>query len=58
MIDDVHVNKIMVSDKVRFSEKGFKYFIGYKYDKKVTPLWIILPKISTYRRDFGKILKS
>ena len=32
LIFKVDVNKIVVSTKVRFSWKGFKYFIGYKND--------------------------
>ena len=32
VIFKVDVNKIVVSTKVRFSWKGFKYFIGYKND--------------------------
>ena len=29
----VNVNQIVVSDKFEHSDKGFKYFIGYKDDK-------------------------
>ena len=29
-LDLVHVNKVLVSDKFEHSDKGFKYFIGYK----------------------------
>ena len=28
----------MISNKVSFGKKGFKYFTGYKDDKKVKPL--------------------
>ena len=45
---------MLVSNKVSFSKKGFKYFIGYKYIKKVRSLRVILPKISAYRRDFDE----
>ena len=31
-----------------------QYFIGYKENKKVRPLWIILPKLIAYRRDFDE----
>ena len=34
-IDDVNINKIIVSNKVPFGEKGFKFFVGYKNDRKV-----------------------
>ena len=44
-----------MSNKVSFGKNGFKYFIGYKDGKKITPLCIILPKISSYRKDFDEI---
>ena len=34
------------------TKKGFKYFIGYKDDKKVRPLCIMFLKMSANRRDF------
>ena len=34
-INNVDVDKITISNKVSFGELGFKYFIGYKDDKKV-----------------------
>ena len=55
MIDNLDINKIVVSNKIFFGKKDFKYFIGYKDAKKVRPLSIFLPKLSTYRRDFDKI---
>ena len=36
-IKNKDINKIVVSNKVYFSKKGFKYFIGYKNAKKVRP---------------------
>ena len=33
-------------------KKGFKYFIGYRDAKKISPLCIFFSKVSTYRRDF------
>ena len=50
-IGDVDINKIIVSNKVPFGKKGFKYFIGYKDERKVRPLCMILPKMTAYRRD-------
>ena len=29
-LDSVRINKIVVSDKFEYSDKGFKYFIGSK----------------------------
>ena len=34
-IKNIDINKIVVSNKVSFSKKGFKYFIGYKDAKKL-----------------------
>ena len=34
-MQDVNINKILVSNKVSFSKKGFKYFIGYKEAEKL-----------------------
>ena len=40
-----------MSNKVSFDKKGFKYFIGYKDDKKIRPLCMFLPKMSAYGKD-------
>ena len=45
-------DKIVVSDKFRHYEEGFKYFIGYQQDKIVKPLCIILPQMSGYIKYF------
>ena len=37
-IKHIDINKILVSNKVSFGKKGFKYFIGYKDVKKIRPL--------------------
>ena len=34
-MNNINVNKIVVSCKVCLGEKGFKYFIGYKVAKKL-----------------------
>ena len=52
MIYNAVSDKILVSNKVSFNKKGSDYFIGYKDDKKVRPLCIMLPKMSAYRKDF------
>ena len=49
----IDIDKIVVSNKVSFGEKGFKYFIGYK-DAKIRLLYIFPPKMSAYRRDFDE----
>ena len=43
---NIDINKIVESNKVSFSKKGFKYFIGYKDAKKIRPLCKYLPKMS------------
>ena len=53
-ISYININKIIVSNKVPFGKNGFKYFIGYKDDRKVRPLCIILPKMFAYRNDFDE----
>ena len=53
-IDNIDVNKIVVSNKISFGKNGFKHFIGYNNAEKYRPLWIFFPKMSTYRREFDK----
>ena len=50
-INNKDISKIVVPSRVSFGKKDFKYFIGYKEDKKVRFLCITLPKVSLYRRD-------
>ena len=45
-IKNIDVNEKVVSNKVSFGKKGFKYFIAYKHAKKIRPLCIYLPKMS------------
>ena len=51
-LKSVNVDQIVVSDKFRDSDDGFKYFIGYQEDEIVKPLCIILPQISEYIKYF------
>ena len=51
-LDSIITDKIVVSDKFRHSEEGFKYFIGYQEDKIVKPLCIILPQMNGYIKYF------
>ena len=46
------VNQIVVSNKFRHSDEGFKYFTGYQEDEIVKPLCIILPQMSGYIKYF------
>ena len=44
----VTVDQIVVSDKFRHSDDGFKYFNGYQEGEIVKPLRIILPQMIEY----------
>ena len=48
----VNVDQIVVSDKFKHSDEGFKYFIGYQEGKIVKPLCIMLPQMSGYIKYF------
>ena len=48
----VNVDQIVVSDKFKRSEEGYKYFIGYQENEIVKPLCIILPQMSWYIKYF------
>ena len=48
----VNVDQIVISDKFKHSDHGFKYFIGYEEDDIVKPLCIILPQMSGYIKFF------
>ena len=54
----VNVDQIVVSDKFKHSDEGFKYFIGYQEDEIVKPLCIILPQMSGYIKYFESGGKS
>ena len=50
---DVDIEKVLVSNKISFGEKNYKYFIRYLYnDYKVKPLRIILRKTVTYEKGY------
>ena len=47
-LDSVTTDKIVVSDKFKHGEEGYKYFIRYQEDEIVKPLCIILPQMNGY----------
>ena len=51
-LKSVNINQIVVSDKFKHSDEGFKYFIGYQEDEIVKPLCIILPQMTGYIKYF------
>ena len=52
LINDIDINKIVVSNKPPFGKEGFKYFIGYTDAKEIRPLCIFFLEMRAYRRDF------
>ena len=48
----VNIYQIVVSDKFKHNNEGFKYFIGYQKGEIVKPLCIIFPQISEYIKYF------
>ena len=53
-LEDVDIEKVLVSKKIPFGEKSYKYFIGYLNDNhKFKPLHIMLPKAITYVKSYG-----
>ena len=51
-LDSVITDKIRVSDKFRYCEDGYKYFIGYQEDEIIKSLCIILPQMNGYIKYF------
>ena len=50
LINDVDINKIVVSNKFPFGKQDFKYFTGYKDNKEIRPLGIFFPEMSMHER--------
>ena len=48
----VNTDQIVVSDRFKHSDEGFKHFIGYQEGEIVKPLCIILPQMSGYIKYF------
>ena len=51
-LDLKKVDQIVVSDKSKHNDDGFKVFIGYKKSEVVKPLCIVLPQMSGYIKYF------
>ena len=45
-LDLVKVDQIVISDKFKHNDDGFKYFIDCKEDEIVKPFCIVLPQMS------------
>ena len=48
----VNVDQIVLSDKFKHNNEGFKYFIGYLKAEIPKPLCIILPQMDGYIKYF------
>ena len=52
-LEDVDIEKVLVSSNISSVQKNYKYFIGYLYnDYKVKPLHIRLPKTSASLKSY------
>ena len=51
-LDSVIGDQIVVSDKFKHSEEGYKYFIGYQEGEIDKTLCIILPQMNGYKKYF------
>ena len=51
-LKSVNLDQIVVSDKFKHSDNGFKYFTGHQEDEVVKPLCINLPQMSRYIKYF------
>ena len=57
-VKDIDIEKLLVSNKISFGKKNYKYFIGYLYnDQKVAPLYIMLPETSAYVKCYDRQTK-
>ena len=51
-LEDVAIEKVLVSNKISFGVKSYEYFFGYlDNNHKIKPLHIMLPKTTAYLRN-------
>ena len=55
-INNIDINKLVVSNKLTFGKQDFKYFIGYKDNKETRPLCIFFLEMSIYKIFFDKYM--
>ena len=54
-IDDIDVNKILVSEKEQYGKyNSFKYFIGYNDNDIIRPLYLFISQTTGYINKFEK----
>ena len=51
-LDLISTAQIVVSDKFKLSDNGFKYFIGHNEGKIIKPSCIVLPQMTGYIKYF------
>ena len=56
MINDIDINKIVVSNKLPIGKQDFKYFIGYKDSEKIRHIYVIRWQMIIYKRNFDENL--
>ena len=54
LINNIDINKIVVSNKFIFDKQDFKYFIGYKDNKEIRPLCIFFLEMIINKRYSNK----
>lgn len=53
-INNEDIHKTLVSDKIAFGKKNYKYFIRYKDGRRISHLCIMLPEMSRYVKMFDE----
>ena len=56
-LNDVHIDNILISNKIPNDERKYKYFIGYLDYYKIKSFSIILPKTSAYAKSYDGGIK-
>ena len=51
-MEDIDINKILVSKKTSYGKKSVKYYIGYNDDDVIGPLCMKLPQMVGYAKHF------
>lgn len=57
-INNEDIHKTLVSDKIAFGKKNYKYFIRYKDGRRISHLCIMLPEMSRYVKMLMKLNMS
>ena len=52
------INRIVISDRFKYGNENFKYFIGYAEDNIIRPLCVVLPQMSGFIKYFDNCGKN